>query len=466
MYLYIVVVVVAGATTPAPTLYTPVPSYGTPSPTYGTLVPTRAPTFATAPPTQKCTGTPATKFEDLGSPQVALQRDIIIEETLHIKEKSICSEGGGPFVLDGNGNQIFIVTGSLILMDVVLQGGHATEEGGAILVFDHANLVLLRCLFRDNSADDGGAIYGIYANIAGEEVYFANNTAQRGAVNTFGSNVVLKRCFFEKNVGYGLYGRRSTIAVSASLFSDPVYVRRWSLLVAAETFFEATVLVASSQAIFLNATGPVIFRDANATILRSSDLQVALPETTRRSVWTFSELQHTSTAVIMPTILDLQSDLIVDDVDIENNALRGYYRIIAESRVILTNLTLLDVSVISRNLAALDAVVGPHFSAGIIVAIDCALDVVATSKIATLVDSHIGESTNGTLLAIDSQSSVVNTDLLIDIGGTIGNLTAGAFVALLTRVIDVRVRRRSSGILLLPPGHEGLGEDPYFFSYV
>ena len=118
------------------------------------------------------------------------------------------SSGGsfsGPF-----GGAVACIDASPGFTDCDFILNHANERGGAIYCEQAAAPVFTHCAFRQNSSDDGGAVFAIGSAPSFLECGFDSNEAGHfgGAVHTWSSGTTLANCGFYKNhavEGGGVY---------------------------------------------------------------------------------------------------------------------------------------------------------------------------------------------------------------------------------------------------------------------
>ncbi len=83
--------------------------------------------------------------------------------------------------------------------DCVFENNTAAMEGGAILHKGFGELNIIRCEFRDGSAERGGAIYNLYASLLLSQCILVNNQADyAGAIDTDG-DITLTNCLLANN---------------------------------------------------------------------------------------------------------------------------------------------------------------------------------------------------------------------------------------------------------------------------
>ncbi len=128
--------------------------------------------------------------------------------------KNITIDGAG-FTLNGNNQaSIFYVDSeNVTIKNITFINGYYTSDGGGAIYWEGNNGYLLNCIFMNNSANEGGAIYvdGAYNLIIANSKFIENNATNGGAIYWLG--------------GYGLITGNSFDMNSAVEDSGAVYFR-------------------------------------------------------------------------------------------------------------------------------------------------------------------------------------------------------------------------------------------------
>lgn len=97
------------------------------------------------------------------SVHVAWLADIAIQSSIPVPDGvslSVAGSSGGASISGGGLVQLFKVSGSLNLTNLILQDGYTQASGGAVASSPSAQLHIEGCAFVGNQADMGGAIAG------------------------------------------------------------------------------------------------------------------------------------------------------------------------------------------------------------------------------------------------------------------------------------------------------------------
>jgi hypothetical protein len=96
--------------------------------------------------------------------------------------QQVTIDGGGHAVIDAHSkDRMFLVQGSLVMMNAVMQNGHSSnnsDDGGAIFVNSSGNGTFENCSFLDNVAVDAGGALTIDGPVALKNCTFKGNKAK------------------------------------------------------------------------------------------------------------------------------------------------------------------------------------------------------------------------------------------------------------------------------------------------
>ena len=134
-----------------------------------------------------------------GDDVIKMREDIVLHKPLPVIESNIIIVGDGHTISGDGKHRIFMVrNGSLMLQDLRLTKGSASE-GGAILMLINSRVTLHRSSISDSAAVNGGGIFNRVGTLVINDSTFRGNRAIEA--------------------GGGIYNRR-TLSVSNSSFID------------------------------------------------------------------------------------------------------------------------------------------------------------------------------------------------------------------------------------------------------
>jgi predicted outer membrane repeat protein len=122
------------------------------------------------------------------------------------------------------GGALYMRDGSIAMIGFVFTGNQAADQGGAIYLFNYDTDLNL-CQFIDNTASDGGAIYCESGGLILDRCTFHNNTANSsgGAAYYNSASTELTNCTFDGNgavsSGGAIYGFISYPTITNSTFN-------------------------------------------------------------------------------------------------------------------------------------------------------------------------------------------------------------------------------------------------------
>lgn len=181
---------------------------------------------------------------------VVLSCNMIATSTIFVATNaSFSSDGGNSFSIDGDDlTQIMVVTGTadVLIEDIVMLRGVSSGSGAALTVLGGAAVELIRCTFKSNRADTGGAIYASRSTLVITDTVFAANSARDGgAIYVAESKLSIFDCFFEKNRadndGGAVVARTSNAAIERSTLVSNAAVGAGGAVIACSS----TLLVAT-----------------------------------------------------------------------------------------------------------------------------------------------------------------------------------------------------------------------------
>ena len=207
---------------------------------------------------------------------IALTEDITLSEALPPIRGMITIEGGG-HTISGDGQfRIFdVVGGTLTLKDVSLFNGKA-NSGGAIRLQAGASVTVTNAHFSWNTAESGGAISmqgdGDMLNVSDSS--FRNNSADNGgAIMVDGSTATLSGSYFKNNTaaaaGGAIQNRRGTLSIENSTLSNNLASAGGAVHVRGGTT-TLTHLTLFNNKVGSRGPGEGIHKDAGALYLRNS----------------------------------------------------------------------------------------------------------------------------------------------------------------------------------------------------
>jgi len=99
-----------------------------------------------------------------------------------------------------SGGSILVNTGSLSIVSCLFEGGMASNLGGSIYMTAFSNeLIVSDSTFMNNTANQGGAIYGSGSVILSNTNFLENNSTSRGGAVVSGKGSSFTECIFSQN---------------------------------------------------------------------------------------------------------------------------------------------------------------------------------------------------------------------------------------------------------------------------
>ena len=158
-----------------------------------------------------------------GDDVIKISEDIVLRESLPVIESNIIIVGDGHTISGDGKHRIFMVrNGSLMLQDLRLTTGSASE-GGAILLLINSRVTLHRSSISDSAAVNGGAIYNRVGTLAIHKSTISGNRAEEAGGGIYNRhNLSVSNSSFVDNLakqGGAIYEHDGRLHVSNSTFS-------------------------------------------------------------------------------------------------------------------------------------------------------------------------------------------------------------------------------------------------------
>jgi Right handed beta helix region len=131
--------------------------------------------------------------------------------------------------IDGNSTtQLFIVYGNLTIINLTLQHGFSSTQGGAINVLPSAFVALKNCTLKGHRASNGAAIFNTRGTLQIDDSTFSSNAVDisspedlSGSIHATEAVVSISSSVFMNEPNSAVYATdRSTVTVSNSTFSN------------------------------------------------------------------------------------------------------------------------------------------------------------------------------------------------------------------------------------------------------